>query len=82
MAMTVNELIERLQEFNGDAEVHLMTQPNWPFDNLVAGVCSQEEMNADEGDTADVDPEAATVVFIVEGGQIAYGNARAWQVVS
>ena len=39
--MTLNELIERLEEYRDqlgeDCEVRLMTQQNWPFENGVYG---------------------------------------------
>ena len=48
--MTVDELIARLEEYRdamgGDAEVRLMTQQQWPFENEIAGLASGEEMNA------------------------------------
>jgi hypothetical protein len=37
--MTLNEIIERLEEYRdelgGDCEVRLMTQQNWPFENAI-----------------------------------------------
>lgn len=86
--MTINELISRLEEYRdelgGDAEVRLMTQPNWPFENAIVGVCSGEEINAagDEDDlNDDGDVEADQVVYILEGGQLGYGTKRAWSTV-
>ena len=85
--MTIDELIGRLEEYrdalDGDTEVRLMTQQNWPFENEITGLASGEEINeACEGeedcDNQDVDEDA--VVFIVEGGQRCYGSGRAWQV--
>ncbi len=77
--MTINEMIERLEEYRdavgGDAEVRLMTQEHWPFENEIDGLASGEEINErDEGD-ADVDEDQ--VVFIVEGQQRGYGSKRA-----
>ena len=38
--MTIDELIARLEDYRdeigGDAEVRLMTQQNWPFENSIA----------------------------------------------
>ena len=84
--MTINELIERLEECReelGDVEVRLMTQSHWPFENGVAGVASGAEINAagnedDPDDDGDVDDDQ--VVYIVEGQQLGYGTKRAWQV--
>lgn len=81
--MTVNELIERLEEYResvgGDAEVRLMTQQNWPFENSITGLCSAEEMNTFDGDDEDEDQrEADPVVYIVENQQLGYESKRAW----
>ena len=85
--MTVSELIERLEayrdELGGDAEVRLMTQSNWPFENDIFGLASGEEINAaaDEDDpNEDGDVETDQVVYICEGTQLCYGTKRAWQV--
>ena len=81
--MTIDELIERLEEYRdaigGEAEVRLMTQQNWPFENEIVGLASGEEINEpDDGEDEDVDEES--VVFIVEGQQRCYGSKRAWEV--
>ena len=86
--MTVNELIERLEEYRdelGNVEVRLMTQSNWPFENGIAGLASGPEINeAGDEDSDDEDDEedvvANDVLYIVEGGQIGYGTKRAWAV--
>ena len=81
--MTIDEMIERLEEYRdaigGDAEVRLMTQQQWPFENEIDGLASGEEINdRDDGDDEDVDNDR--VVFIVEGQQRCYGSSRAWEV--
>ena len=85
--MTLNELIERLEEcrdeFNGDVEVRLMTQANWPFENTIHGVTTGKAINDEDGeedpdDDGDVDDD--DVVYIVEGSQLGYGTKRAWNV--
>ena len=47
--MNLDTLIEILndyrEEFGGDAEVRLMTQQNWPFENRICGVTSGRDMN-------------------------------------
>jgi hypothetical protein len=84
--MTIDELIGRLEEYRdelgGDAEVRLMTQQNWPFENGIVGLASGAEINdggdddsEDDGDVGDDD-----VVYICEGTQLCYGTKRAWQV--
>ena len=78
--MTIDELIERLEDYRdvigGDAEVRLMTQQHWPFENGIVGLASGEEINADDGDV-----DTDHVVYIVEGQQLSYGTERAWQIV-
>ena len=84
--MTVNELIERLEEYRdelGDVEVRLMTQSHYPFENGIAGLASGQEINDgedsdDPNDDGNVDDD--DVVYIVEGEQLCYGTKRAWQV--
>ena len=81
--MTIDEMIQRLEEYRdelgGDAEVRLMTQSNWPFENEIVGLASGEEINdGDDGEDEDVDEDQ--VVFIVEGQQCCYGSTRAWEV--
>lgn len=94
--MTVSELIERLQECDPDAEVRIMSQENWPFENSILGVTVREEMQDDarecghepheEGcpalDEENDDGLQPNDVFIVEGQQERYGSKRAWAVCS
>src|SRR5690606_40124261 len=89
--MTIDELIERLEgyrdEIGGDAEVRLMTQQHWPFENHIHGLASGAEINApdeddDEDHPDDADVEADAVLYIVEGSQLGYGSKRAWDVAS
>jgi hypothetical protein len=84
--MTIDELIERLEDYRneigGDAEVRLMTQSNWPFENSIFGLASGQEINdaADEDDpNDDGDVYADQVVYICEGEQLCYGTKRGWQ---
>ena len=84
--MTINELIERLEEYRddmgGDAEVRLMTQQNWPFENGIVGLASGEEINEaiDEDEPHDdADVTTDQVVYICEGQQLCYGSKLRWQ---
>lgn len=88
--MTIEELIERLEEYRdaigGDAEVRLMTQQQWPLENRICGLASSEEIadccdddDEDEGGEEGQD-KPASVLFLVEGGQIGYGSKKAWEV--
>ena len=85
--MTIDELIGRLEEYRdelgGDAEVRLMTQSNWPFENGIVGLASGAEINdagEQEDPSDDGDVEADDVVYLCEGTQLCYGTKRAWQV--
>jgi hypothetical protein len=85
--MTIDELIARLEEYRdeigGDAEVRLMTQQNWPFENSIYGLASGAEINDyqdDEDGNDDDDAAEDAVLFIVEGQQLGYGTKRAWDV--
>ena len=85
--MNLDTLIEILndyrEEHGGDAEVRLMTQQNWPFENRICGVTSGRDMNEtddeDTDDDEDQDVAKDSTVYIVEGGQICYGSKRAWE---
>ena len=89
--MTINELISMLEDYRdeigGDAEVRLMTQQNWPFENSIQGLISgnqiNEATNEDEGDDDEYegDVEDDGVLYIVEGRQLGYGTKLAWEVV-
>ncbi|MFN5273317.1 MAG: hypothetical protein ACK5E3_08935 [Planctomycetota bacterium] len=86
--MTIDELIARLEDYRdeigGDAQVRLMTQQNWPFENSIYGLASGAEINdydeddEDGGDDDDASEDA--ILFIVEGQQLGYGTKRAWEV--
>ena len=72
------------EEVGGGAEVRLMTQQNWPFENRILGVTTTADMNeeaeeAEEADEDDVILGGDTIVYLVEGGQICYGSKRAWE---
>ena len=62
--MTVRELIETLEQYNGDLEVRLATQPNYPLQSTICNVASLHEVQdyPEEDDFVDV-------VYITEGGQ-------------
>jgi len=42
--MTVKELIEFLQEYDEEAHVFIMQQPNWPFEFSIQGIISRREI--------------------------------------
>jgi hypothetical protein len=92
--MKVSELIELLEEQDPNAEVLVMSQPNWPFELSLAGVTTREEMlrtDRDEDgygdDNDDEEPRlergtAKSDVFLVEGEQLRYGSKTAWSVAT
>lgn len=81
--MTIDQLIEELEnyrdEIGGEAEVRLMTQSNWPFENKIHGLKSGAEINEDNEEADDSDVEEDHVLYIVEGDQLGYGSKRAWR---
>jgi len=88
--MKVSELIELLEEQDPDAEVLVMSQPNWPFELGLAGVTTREEMlradrdeDGDDGDEPRLERGTAkSDVFLVEGEQLRYGSKAAWSVAT
>ena len=89
--MKVKELIDILEEQDPDAEVLIMSQQNWPFENGVHGVTVRSEMDGEDEDgenedgpdtTAARDGRATNDVFIVEGSQLRYGSKTAWDVAT
>ena len=84
--MKVRELIAILTELDQDAQVLLMTQQQWPFENGVHGVAVRAEIEASSDDEDDEMPTERREgckpndVFIVEGSQLRYGSNGAWDV--
>lgn len=80
--MRVNELIERLEDADPDAEVRIVHQPHYPLQSSVRGVATAEEI-AEYGDGDD--EYEASIVWVVEGSQISetpYGPRAAFEVAS
>lgn len=85
--MKVKDLISYLETQDPEADVYIMSQPKYPFEYGVAGVCRR-------ADFADVDFEEDTEVhdrwtasqsqlppsdvFLLEGAQLRYGSGAAW----
>ena len=89
--MKLGDLIERLQEAaesidDGlDAEVRLMTQQNYPFENSIKGVVTAQEMleaNPDRDDNDDDPINDEDICYIVEGKQLCYGTKLAWYAIN
>jgi hypothetical protein len=81
--MTVQELINMLEDLDGETEVRLMTQEAWPFENAIAGIALASEMGGenDEEKGGYRPPFSdADVLYLVEGEQLGYGTKSAWSV--
>ncbi len=82
--MTVSELIQRLEDFNPDAEVRMMIQRHYPLQSELYGVCPEQSLQRgdSEEEDDDDDPQEEKIVYLVEGSHIAYGVKRAWSEAS
>jgi len=82
--MTVQDLIDRLENFDPHLEVRLMTQEGYPFENSITGLCDTYDLHTDNhcgcGEEDCEECNSKSVVFIVEGRQLGYGNQSAWEV--
>ncbi len=89
--MTLNELIAKLEEIkeqfgdNGEMEVRLMSQPNWPFEWTIRGVtCNhffpneEDEYEPEDGEDLPEPEEVEPIIYVCEGTQLGYGNRDAW----
>ncbi len=69
--MTVNEMIERLQEAAdegfGDCEVRLAFQPSWPLQFEIGGIATPDDESREMGEPDEESNEASSVVYITEG---------------
>lgn len=56
--MNVRHLIEYLEEQDPDAEVYIMSQQNWPFEQAIRGVTTREECLRAEGEDEEGEAES------------------------
>ena len=77
--MKVRQLLDLLAEYSPEAEVRLVHQPRYPIESSLAGVVSESEVRDHEGRDLGDDAE---VVFLLEGRQLGYGRAVAWEAAS
>lgn len=66
--MTVSELIEILKDFDGDMEVRIASQPNYPFEYSIDNVWVDENEESEYSES----------VYLTEGRQIGYFTKNAW----
>jgi hypothetical protein len=71
----VKNLIACLQDYDPEATVRLMVQPNYPFEDSIQGVVERREFEEEVPDGCKADD-----VFILDGGQVRYGSQKAWEV--
>jgi|TARA_Y100000310_G_scaffold37883_1_gene35533 hypothetical protein len=69
--MTVSELLEQLKDYDPNAVVTLMVQPNYPLECHIELVTSRSDI----GSHAEVSGD----VYIVQGSQIGYGTRKVWE---
>lgn len=94
--MKVAELMEFLERCDPEAEVMLGIQPSWPFEHRIKGVVVRRDFVEPEYDEEGKEIEPPPVdrhrdsfatagqpddVFLVEGGQIRYGNKAMFDAV-
>lgn len=71
--MTVEELIEILEDLEPTAEVRIAHQPEWPMEYTVGEVVECGPNDGEEDDDADVeDDDREGIVYIGEGTQLGY----------
>ncbi|MCK4415262.1 MAG: hypothetical protein KAY32_17145 [Candidatus Eisenbacteria sp.] len=69
--MTVNEMIERLQEVAeegfGECELRLAFQPRWPLQFVIGGVATPDDESRGMGEPDEERDDEASVVYLTEG---------------
>lgn len=74
--MKVRELLELLEGVDGEAEVRIVHQPNYPLEARLGGVRLHSESVDQDGDE---DPEGEEIVYLVEGSHVGYGKRWVFQ---
>ena len=69
--MRVQELIDELESFDGEAEVRFLAQPSWPFEYTIAAVVEASDRPEDLSGYRET---PARRVLLVEGRQACYGD--------
>lgn len=83
--MTLNDLIERLQEIADDlgeeadeVEVRLAVQPRWAFEHTIAGIALSSDLRRGD-DEEEAGEESTPIVYLAEGEQIGYAPPGIWE---
>ena len=71
--MKVSELIEKLKTCDPDANVVMVTQPNYPMLHEVARATTAEHLDEE------IDRLPKSTVFLCEGTWVGYGDRDIWQ---
>lgn len=71
--MTLNEFRELTKDMDGDVELRLMTQPNYPLESEVNGLTLRSRFDSDA-----IEQGKEEKLYLLEGGQIGYGRRAAW----
>jgi len=83
--VTVNTLREMLKDLDGDIEVRIMHQENYPFEYDVKGTILASDIPNTVVDDEDEwwvpnEPNSTDDAFyIVDGNQLGYGTSDAWE---
>tara|TARA_Y100001973_G_C5209218_1_gene344280 strand:+ start:22209 stop:22499 length:291 start_codon:yes stop_codon:yes gene_type:complete len=92
MSLTILELRDLLNDYigdgDGDLEVRIMEQENWPFECEVSAVATREEIVDELGDDEQADECAEdsddddndNYLYIIDGEQLRYGMKSAWDM--
>jgi hypothetical protein len=75
-AMTVQGLIDELENHDAEAEVRFLAQPSWPFEYTIAAVVEASDR---PDDLSGYRETPADRVLLVEGRQACYGDTRAFE---
>jgi hypothetical protein len=67
--MTVYELIQQLQQFDGDAEVFIASQPSWALQHHIGEIAEVDDVSLEIDEEPDDDHEPIPAVYIAEGSQ-------------
>jgi len=80
--MKVRDLIEKLEEYDGELEVVIASQPSYPMEYGIAGVVSEKEMQSRDDEESDKeDNQSSDKVYLVEGNQHGYSKKDIWNSI-